>query len=325
MAAKNTKRHEKGLSFFRHPDCSNGKPSSQLANHRGLGILSFFVSFCAFSWPYPAAAAFSFDDIQYWVGAGANRAALVIDWSDTSAQPAALVWGFRWDGDVTGQQMLNAVVAADTRLFAKISDDSDSQATYALGYDANNNGQFGAHNSKPPLFQPVVFDSLGFSFEGPDDNAVVTEPGDYYAEGWFDSGFWHYGIASSNPYDGGAWTDISSGPSLRTLADGAWDSWTFSPLYNFSSYPENPLPAAPPTRAPGDFNGDGHVNDADYVAWRSEFGTTDASGYVVWRKAATDSEDSLSLLPPSVPEPSAAWLAVLSWWGFLSLKRKERI
>ena len=54
---------------------------------------------------FASATPFSFDDIQYWVGTGANRAALVIDWSDTSTQPAALVWGFRWDGIAHGSSI----------------------------------------------------------------------------------------------------------------------------------------------------------------------------------------------------------------------------
>src|SRR4051812_7181082 len=66
------------------------------------------------------AATFSFDDITYWVGSGSSRSALVIDWSDSSIQPPALVWGYRWDGVKHGNDMLMAIVAADARLFAKL-------------------------------------------------------------------------------------------------------------------------------------------------------------------------------------------------------------
>jgi len=45
---------------------------------------------------------FSFDDIQFWVGEGANRAALAVDWSYASTEPPALVWGYRWDGMADG-------------------------------------------------------------------------------------------------------------------------------------------------------------------------------------------------------------------------------
>ena len=35
---------------------------------------------------------------------------------------------------------------------------------------------------------------------------------------------------------------------------------------------------------PGDFDQDGDVDDADYNFWRANFGSTDATGYVIWRK-----------------------------------------
>ena len=44
-----------------------------------------------------ADASFSFDDIQFWVGSGSKRAALVIEWHDGN-QPDAMVWGYRWRG-----------------------------------------------------------------------------------------------------------------------------------------------------------------------------------------------------------------------------------
>jgi cyclophilin family peptidyl-prolyl cis-trans isomerase len=56
---------------------------------------------------------------------------------------------------------------------------------------------------------------------------------------------------------------------------------------------------APFTGADG--NGDGLVNDLDLSIWRSNFGNT--------RGTATGSESALA---PPVPEPSAAWLAVIT-------------
>ena len=35
----------------------------------------------------------SLDDIRFWVGSGEHRAALAIDWNDTTATDASLVWG----------------------------------------------------------------------------------------------------------------------------------------------------------------------------------------------------------------------------------------
>ena len=62
-----------------------------------------------------ADASFSFDDIQFWVGSGSKRAALVIEWHDGN-QPDAMVCGYRWDGEATGHDMIVAIAQADPRL-----------------------------------------------------------------------------------------------------------------------------------------------------------------------------------------------------------------
>jgi hypothetical protein len=201
---------------------------------------------------------------------------------------------------------------------------------YGVGYDANGNHEFGINDE-------TVFDSLGFAFTDPADLAFATDSGDYYSEGWF-TGFWHYGIAENNPYNGGSWSDITSGMSGRTLGDGAWDSWTFSPTLNFASFAGNPV-AAPSPFAPGDFNRDGNVNASDYGAWRATFGSTnepapdanrngivDVSDYVIWRKAIARTAATSGVSSTVVPEPSAIWLllCVLCFlWLTCSLKRKE--
>ena len=62
-----------------------------------------------------ADASFSFDDIQFWVGSGSKRAALVIEWHDGN-RPDAMVWGYRWDGEATGHDMIVAIAKADQKL-----------------------------------------------------------------------------------------------------------------------------------------------------------------------------------------------------------------
>ena len=56
------------------------------------------------------ALAFSISNLEYWVGSGSNRAALVVDWHDES-RPHALAWGYRWDGQARGLDMWQAVTA----------------------------------------------------------------------------------------------------------------------------------------------------------------------------------------------------------------------
>jgi hypothetical protein len=156
------------------------------------------------------AGPFTFDDVDYWVGTGTSRAALVIDWVENSTEPAALVWGYRWDGTAYGRDMLTAIVAADDRLFAKLGGSpTNPVAVYGLGYDANNDGTFALDGGSG-------FDAGGFAYTGPADGSTSLDAADYYAEGWF-TGFWHFGIASLNPYDGGSWSDIPADclPTVR--------------------------------------------------------------------------------------------------------------
>jgi dockerin type I repeat protein len=276
------------------------------------------------------AAAFSFDDITYWIGAGNNRAAFVVDWVDDVSQPAALTWGYRWDGAATGAQMLRAIVADDPRLFAKLGGTlANPTAVYGLGYDADDDGEFGIDDG-------TVFDSQGFAFTAPADLAAPTDAGDYYAEGWF-TGFWHYGVAESNPYTVGSWSDTGAGMASRSLADGSWDSWTFTPNFDFTAFAENPV-AAPPPFPPGDFDHDGHVTASDYAAWRQAFGSTsepaadgnhngvvDAADYVVWRKAlnAVRGQAMAGATNLTTPEPNGA-AAIFSFLFIAVCKRRER-
>ena len=70
---------------------------------------------------------FTFDDVKFWVGTGSNRAALVIEWHDGTS-PDALVWGYRWDGEASGHDMIIAIAKADPRLVLL------TQQTGSMGY-----------------------------------------------------------------------------------------------------------------------------------------------------------------------------------------------
>tara|TARA_B110000046_G_C13009620_1_gene406085 strand:- start:274 stop:1818 length:1545 start_codon:yes stop_codon:yes gene_type:complete len=55
--------------------------------------------------------------IEYWVGAGADSAVLVVDFVvGPSGEAMSYVWGYRFDGTTDGETMLNAIAAADVNL-----------------------------------------------------------------------------------------------------------------------------------------------------------------------------------------------------------------
>jgi hypothetical protein len=83
-------------------------------------------------------------------------------------------------------------------------------------------------------------------------------------------------------------------------------------------------------RIPGDFNADGTVDSADYLAWRRDFGTNradadangdgsvDAADYIMWRNnLSTTAGSSTAMIATrfaraEVPEPSSLALAVVA-------------
>mgnify|MGYP006271906293 CR=1 FL=1 len=81
----------------------------------------------------------SFDDILFWTGSGTNEAALVLQFPTATAggtaAPAAIAWGYRWNGSATMADMVLAlsgsitiagdpgpVAGADPRLAIDVAD-----------------------------------------------------------------------------------------------------------------------------------------------------------------------------------------------------------
>jgi len=266
------------------------------------------------------------DEIAFWTGTGDNRAAVVIDWDDSGTDDEALVWGYRWTGVATGEQMLRTVVEADARLFARLGTSAGSLGApvYGLGYDLSNDSVFGISDG-------TNFDALGIAVTGIPDSppqlpATSIDVADTYAEGWF-TGFWNYSVSDDDPFDGGSWSGGGSGASGRELADSDWDGWTFSATFDFSAFPNNPHAAQAPLTADfdtdadvdagdfliwqrgygilehaspsqGDATGDGAVDEVDLQEWSAQFGTIGAAG------------TSLVSAPSTVPEPTCCTLAL---------------
>ena len=186
-------------------------------------VLSLFVS-------SQRAQALTLDDITFYVGSGSNRAGMVIDWAD-GRDP--LIWGYRWDGAATGEDMFRDIAMADPRLFAKISDQfAFGDFIFGIGYDRDDDG-FGISDAT------VFTDGL---FVGPaTDGATATDADDSYVEG-FNTGFFGYFVASGSPYDGGSWGFAPVGISDRVLSDGDFDGFAFAPGFN-GGEPALPVPA----------------------------------------------------------------------------------
>jgi hypothetical protein len=187
---------------------------------QSVGVFVFAVFFTAVS-AQAAMDSFSFDDIDSWVGSGSNQAAFLVDWHD-DISPEAMVWGFRWDGKATGEDMLTAIVKSDLNLYAKVSGQTNyGIALFGLGYDMDNDG-FGISDGSEFT---NGFTGAGY---GSSDGGVATDADDKYNEGWND-GFWSYWVSreASLNNDGTDWSFSNCGMSSRVLSDGDVDGWGY--------------------------------------------------------------------------------------------------
>lgn len=180
------------------------------------------------------AHAVSFSDIQTWVGSGPNQAALVIDFQDGKTN-TSLVWGYRFSGAPTGQDMFQAIVEADPYLFASIVPPSQyGSYPLGIGYDLNHTGAFSTTS-------PLPFDSGGLATTSSLGSAP-TDPSDLWLDG--PQAYWSYYTSDNTASP--TWSYAATGFTTRPLANNDWDGFTFVADYNNFSLD---TPPAEPTAA----------------------------------------------------------------------------
>lgn len=168
---------------------------------------------------------FSAEDITYWVGEGAKQAALVIDWHDDRL-PHALVWGYRWEGEVTTEQMLRDVVTADQRLVLLTSPFySYGTACTGIGYLLQ----------KPEKKVEVLIDGVPVDEVSPHifhaksekanvDAAQLTISSALWRSGWLTAGYWVYYLKDKRL---APWSYSNIGISGTTVTDKSWHGLSF--------------------------------------------------------------------------------------------------
>jgi hypothetical protein len=172
--------------------------------------------------PSSSSVEITFEDIQYWVGKGENRAMLIIQWNDNKS-PGALAYGYRWDKDETkkGYNMINDIAKEDERLFYLRfwSGDYLGYAIAGIGFDISGNAKIGNGTScEPPVDGSVNAERYDF------DNWKLCDGFDArWGAGWYD-GYWSYWVAD-NPED--RWVYSGLGASSRELTNNSIDAWYF--------------------------------------------------------------------------------------------------
>jgi hypothetical protein len=200
----------------------------KLINSQACRLLSITFALALVA-PSTQADILSFSDITFWVGTGDSEAALVIDWNDGNAP---LLWGYRFNGNPTGEDLLRDVVAADPNLYIRVDAPGPfGTPLYGIGHDRNSDG-FGISDGTTftaGVAETGVPDGFGFA-------STSNDADDSYAEGW-NTGFWGYYNAQNG---GTGWSFASAGFSDRVLNDGDWDGWSFAPAFNFTDPSDGP-------------------------------------------------------------------------------------
>jgi hypothetical protein len=219
-----------------------------------------------------ARAGLSLSDVQFWTGSGTNEAAMVIDWRapevrnrttvPNPVEDLTLAWGYRFNGTASGQDMFNAILAADHRLYAVYN---RYGGVAGLGYDANGTGVIGVtdgtHTDPGSKFTNGILYDPRLNI----DAAHAIDPTNMYWGGW-DGPNWELwteqgengGFATSpdrgpntywtpdlsDPYFGtgshGQWDLAGWGINYVTLSNGSWMGWTVAAGgYNYSD-PNDP-------------------------------------------------------------------------------------
>jgi hypothetical protein len=193
------------------------------------------VVFCVSTSNVGAQLINSFDEIQYWVGTGANRSGLVIDFHD-GASKQSFAWGYYYDGTKTGAEMLLAIDAADANLSLTFLGTA-AEDLYLTGisyFDGSTlhtrtNGDFVSDFNYWGYY--LTGGTAGGSFEEPITFAAVTSPASSALPSIWDE-------APTSP------SGISFGDPGRYLANNSWDAWSYGA---FGTSPSNQVyPAAVP-------------------------------------------------------------------------------
>ena len=206
---------------------------------------------------------FTFDDIKFWVGEGENKAALVVDWYYDDE--TAMVWGFRWNGEATGLDMIKAIAKADPSFLFLTQLTNLGNTIAGLGYASSrqkikitydlegvkNDPKINFKFDKPNEFlgqhscptNPMA--DIEAAIQGGMDTGIIDHPFNYAKYGYacYDYDYWKCTLPEvkwrAAWYHEGYWSylikdDINDefvysgvGATLRKLTNGSWDSWGF--------------------------------------------------------------------------------------------------
>ena len=150
---------------------------------------------------------------------------------------------------------------------------------------------------------------------------------------------WNFEDAADwDAFAGGANGQIDAANGTVTI-DSIWLAGAGNAQIYLDNVTHNPFGLITPGYIPGDFDGDGSVNTADYTKWRTTFGqlvapwtgadgngdgVVDMADYVVWRKQLSAGGGGSALGGGvAIPEPAGASLIALGVIALLASRRRS--
>lgn len=178
----------------------------------GVGVLAIVLGSVAGPLRAASVTVDDFSDIGFWAGTGAHEAALVLQFptvaGGTTLEPAAVAWGYRWDGVATFESLLFALAGHIVGGPAAVAG-SDPRLAIDVSYFGADWGYF---------VDEIAYDQTGLGAGwspgvrtiGPYDPDTGEYPAQYQRD---DSG----GVWTTAPFDLSA-----AGISATTLVPGGW-------------------------------------------------------------------------------------------------------
>lgn len=166
-----------------------------------------------------------FTDILFWAGSGTKQAALVLYFNDPTygdgESPAAVAWGYRWNGNQTATDMLLSLAGQITALGSPpISPSpqpgSDPRLGVALTY-------FDAYEVTGYFINSLRYNQIGLPSPWQQSERVIDNSAPPPESGFVDIAFYSGLSAAGNGWPtAGSFGLAANGISQTPLIDGSW-------------------------------------------------------------------------------------------------------
>lgn len=172
--------------------------------------------------PVAPSMSMSFDDINYWVGSGSNQAAVVVKWNDGKSDDA-LVWGYKWNGEVKAIDMLKDIAKTDARFYMLLNEGGTVNIG-GIGFDLNGKNTTAIINNGNVTYPLYPVDGLVKVTTSEFDGYTILDAEDHWGAGVSTAGVWNYLVMNDGE---SAFSAESESVLNKVVANNSWNAWNF--------------------------------------------------------------------------------------------------